>query len=484
IKNYILIDDLTIDFGKGLSVITGETGAGKSVLVGALNILCGGRIDIKAVRPKADKSVIEAVFDISEYGLKKIFEQNDIDYDGECIIRREITTSGKSRSFINDTPVNISVLKEIGDNIIDIHSQHQNLLLADNYFQLNAVDTVAGNCNLLNAYRENYYAYKEKTIELNRHISQQRKGREEEEYMRFIYAQLESASLKDGEDDRLEDDRLELSHAEEIKEALFRSLKQLDDEDGVLAKLKTVLLELSSLDGKLKIEDLPQRVESTYIELKDITGDLALRADKIVCDPEKLTQVEERLSIIYGLQKRYDKPDIKSLIALKEDIANKLSEIDDGDEIVTILQNELQQYTSAMYKSAELLTAGRKFGGDKFAAELERLARTLGMPNLRFGIEWERLPEPDINGAERALFYFSANKNTVMSPIAQSASGGEISRLMLCVKAMMADVHAMPTILFDEIDTGISGGTAGRVGDIMGAIASSRQVMAITHLPQ
>ena len=484
IKNYILIDSLTIDFGEGLSVITGETGAGKSILVGALGLLAGAKPDTKNISQGATKSVIEGVFDISKLSLKPIFDENDIDYEEETIIRREINENGKTRAFVNDTPVSVSFLKELSKNIIEIHSQHQNLLLADNSFQLDAVDIYAGNGELLEQYKTHYKEYQQANQELKRLVALHQQAKQEEEYVKFVVNQLQEASIKDGEDSELEEEQNQLSHAEEIKEGLYKSATLFDDEDGILSKLSTIVSEIKSINKKVKTADLLERIESLYIEAKDIASEVSSMAESVTYDPQRLEQVEERLSQIYTLLKRYNQPDIASLLQYKQELEDKLCTIDGGESAINDLQKRIATLKDQMVESAKRLTKARKIGGENFSKALEDMARPLSLPNINFKVEWEQTDDYTDDGAERALFTFSANKNVPLTSLSKSASGGEISRLMLCVKAMIAANRTMPVMLFDEVDSGISGETAGKVGGIMEEMSKDRQIIVITHLPQ
>ena len=484
IKNYILIDSLTIDFGEGLSVITGETGAGKSILVGALGLLAGAKPDTKNISQGATKSIIEGVFDISKLSLKPIFEENDIDFEDETIIRREINENGKTRAFVNDTPVSVSFLKELSKNIIEIHSQHQNLLLADNSFQLDAVDIYAGNGELLEQYKTHYKEYQQANQELKRLVALHQQAKQEEEYVKFVVNQLQEASIKDGEDRELEEEQNQLSHAEEIKEGLYKSSTLFDDEDGILSKLSTIVSEVKSINKKVKTADLSERIESLYIEAKDIASEVSSMAESVTYDPQRLEQVEERLSQIYTLLKRYNQPDIVSLLQYKQELEDKLTTIDGGESAISDLQKRIAILKEQMVESAKRLTKARKIGGENFSKALEDMARPLSLPNINFKVEWEQTDDYTEDGAERALFTFSANKNVPLTSLSKSASGGEISRLMLCVKAMIAANRTMPVMLFDEVDSGISGETAGKVGGIMEEMSKDRQIIVITHLPQ
>ena len=485
IKKYILIDDLAMDFRPGMTVITGETGAGKSILVGALGILCGARTDTKVIRPGADKCIIEGCFDIAGYALESLFEENDIDYDDEAVIRREILPNGKTRAFINDTPVNISVLRKIGERLIDIHSQHQNLLLADNGFQLDTIDSYSDDAEELLRYRTAFADYREKERLLSEAENLKKQGEAEEEYLRYVYGQLSEAALQADEEERLEEEQAELAHAEEIKAALYAAVVKLEEEEsGALTHIRSALTELRSVENKMKISDTVSRLEQLYIEAKDITEEIFGRQERITCDPVRLEQVEERMSQIYQLKKRYAKESVSGLLELKDAARAKLDRMEDCDEDIARLSRQKQEAAAHLAAAAAMLAERRRDGAVRFSAALEEMVRPLAMPNIRFSVEWTPFAMPDGNGTEKPVFMFSANKSMPLSPVAQSASGGEISRLMLCIKAMIANIHGMPAILFDEIDTGISGETAGKVGDIMEKMSVGRQVIVITHLPQ
>ena len=485
IKKYILIDDLAMDFRPGMTVITGETGAGKSILVGALGILCGARTDTKVIRPGADKCIIEGCFDIAGYALESLFEENDIDYDDEAVIRREILPNGKTRAFINDTPVNISVLRKIGERLIDIHSQHQNLLLADNGFQLDTIDSYSDDAEELLRYRTAFADYREKERLLSEAENLKKQGEAEEEYLRYVYGQLSEVALQADEEERLEEEQAELAHAEEIKAALYAAVVKLEEEEsGALTHIRLALTELRSVENKMKISDTVSRLEQLYIEAKDITEEIFGRQERITCDPVRLEQVEERMSQIYQLKKRYAKESVSGLLELKDAVRAKLDRMEDCDEDIARLSRQRQEAAAHLAAAAAMLAERRRDGAVRFSAALEEMVRPLAMPNIRFSVEWTPLAVPDGNGTEKPVFMFSANKSMPLSPVAQSASGGEISRLMLCIKAMIANIHGMPAILFDEIDTGISGETAGKVGDIMEKMSAGRQVIVITHLPQ
>lgn len=486
IRNYALIDSLEIDFARGFSVITGETGAGKSIILGALSLILGQRADARVVTDTSVKTVVEGTFDLSRYDLRAFFEENDLEYDAtDCMLRREISPSGKSRAFINDTPVAIAQLKSLGERLIDIHSQHQNLLLADSRFQLKLVDVLAHNAQEADAYRQ---AYK-KLCELKRRYAQTKReqdaARADEDYWRFQWSQLEEVRLIDGEQEELETEQERLSHAGEIKEKLYEIGALLNSEDnGMLNLLKALLSRMRSLQEYFaEAESLTGRTESAYIELKDIDGTLADWNDRLAVDPERLTAVQERLDVLYTLQQKHRVKSVAELIALRDDFAAKLSCIDNSDALLEALCRDIDVAQQEVESCAAQLTATRKAQAPLLADKLMNEVRPLGMPHVQVEVCLE--PHAyDETGAEQVVIRFSANKNQALQPVADVASGGEISRLMLCVKSLVADALALPTIVFDEIDTGVSGDTAARMGRIMQRMSRYMQVVAITHLPQ
>ena len=488
IRNYALIDSLEIDFRPGFTVLTGETGAGKSIILGALSLILGQRADSKAIKDAAQKTVIEGTFDVSAYEMRSFFEENDLDYEpsGICILRRELSPAGKSRAFVNDTPVSLTVLKELGEQLIDIHSQHQNLLLGDNRFQLRMIDIWAGDESLLSQYRTEYKRYCDLRDSLDRLRRASEENRKEEDYLRFQYDQLREARLQPGEQSLLEDEQEMLTHAGEIKNALYSVAQYLGgDEGGALLQMKECQSVLRSL---LRIypavEPLSERIESAYIEMKDILGEIEDRQETVSVDPIRLQEVESRLDLIYGLQQKHHVSAIDELLSLQADLQQRLEAIDHSDEQITELRRKLSEQEKSLHTLAERLSAARHEASVGFTEKLIERARPLGMPHLRFEVEWKSKEGFDTDGTESVRYLFSANKNRPMESVADIASGGEISRLMLTIKSLAADAAALPTIIFDEIDTGVSGEIADKMGEIMAGMAHYMQVVAITHLPQ
>lgn len=487
IKNYALIDSLEIDFGSGFSVITGETGAGKSIILGALSLILGQRADIKAIKQGESKCVIEGAFDVSAYDLKEFCEEKGIEYDPDSyILRREVLSTGKSRAFINDSPVGLNDLKELGGQMIDIHSQHQNLLLADSRFQMQVVDALAGNKNLLKEYQQAYhqYRYAEKALEDLK--DQVRKSKEEEDYLRFQHDSLQEAALQEGEQEELERELEILNHAEDIKSSLYRVHTLLsEDERGIVSGLKESLSTSRSLAKVYhKAEEISQRLETAYIDMKDMASEMGRLAEDVEFNPERLTFIETRLDLIYTLQKKYHLSSVEELLSLYGDLIQKLANIESSDQQVDALEKEVQVKHEKMLSLAEALTDRRMSVSGKIETELEQKASYLGMPNIRFKCDVITGDSPNIYGMDSIQFQFSANKNVPLQPVANIASGGEISRIMLCLKSMIAGATALPTIIFDEIDTGVSGEIADKMGQVMLEFGRNMQVIAITHLPQ
>lgn len=486
IKNYALIDSLEIDFEQGFSVITGETGAGKSIILGALGLIVGQRADAKTIKMGESKCVIEGIFNISAYDLKAFFTEREIDYDEICILRRELMSSGKSRAFINDTPVTLADLKELGNRLIDIHSQHQNLMLGDNQFQMHVVDALAGNANLLKEYNQIYTIYKDSEKKLKNLQDAITKSRQEEEYLRFQYTALDEAALKEGEQEELEAELEMLNHAEDIKSGLYKiNILLSDDERGIVAALKESLSVTHSLSKMYnRSEEMQQRLDTAYIDLKDLSSEVERMAGDIEFNPERLAFVEERLNKIYSLQKKYNIDTVAGLLALKYEINKKLENIDSFDQQLKEQQQEVADNKEKVDLLASKLSSKRKSAIKPMEETLTKKTSVLGMPNIRFECNISPKQEADITGIDNLEFLFSSNKNVPLQPVSEIASGGEISRLMLCLKSMIAGATALPTIIFDEIDTGVSGEIADKMGQIMQEFGQSMQVIAITHLPQ
>ena len=487
IKNYALIDSLEIDFEPGFSVITGETGAGKSIILGALSLILGQRADIKAIKTGETKCVIEGTFDVSAYDLKSFCEEHGIEYDAHSyIFRREILSTGKSRAFLNDSPVSLNDLKELGEQLIDIHSQHKNLLLGDTRFQMQVVDTLAGTKDLLKEYKTAYSAYKQADKALNDLIEQARKSKEDEDYLRFQFESLFEAKLVNGEQEELEQELEMLDHAEEIKSTLFKIYTCLsEDERGVVASLKHAINTAQGLNRIYPAaDDIIQRLENAYVDLKDLSPEVERYAGDVEFSPERYAIVEVRLDMIYGLQQKHRVSSVAELVSLFEEIKVKLDSIDSFDDQINKLKADEQNKHKAMLALADKLSKQRKAAAPKIEKQLIEKVTPLGMPNVRFVCEITPKDHPDVTGADNLSFMFSANKNVPLQPVSEVASGGEISRVMLCLKAMIAGATALPTIIFDEIDTGVSGEVADKMGLIMQEFGRQMQVLAITHLPQ
>lgn len=487
IQNYALIEKLDINFGTGFSVITGETGAGKSIILGAIGLLLGQRADVKAIRLGALKCVIEARFDISAYGMQPFFEENELEYDKECILRREVHSSGKSRAFINDTPASLAQVKELGEQLIDVHSQHQNLLLNKEGFQLNVLDILAHNDTILDSYRSLYSEWKQMEHELSELTALAEKSRSDEDYVRFQLDQLEEAHLCEGEQSELEQEAETLNHAEEIKAGLYRVEQCFaSDEGGLLSYLKESLNTLNSLQRVYQpAAELASRMESTYIELKDLSHEVASQGESVEFNPVRLEEVNDRLNLIYSLQQKHRVQTLEELIALTNEFRNKLSAITSYDEQIAELTLRKEAQYTQVKQQAEVLTKARTTAAREVEKQLAARLVPLGMPNVRFQVEMGMKKEPGIQGEDTVSFLFSANKNGMLQNISSVASGGEIARVMLSIKAMIAGAVKLPTIVFDEIDTGVSGEIADRMADMMQEMGDhNRQVISITHLPQ
>lgn len=487
IKNFTLIDELNISLYPGFSVITGETGAGKSIILGAIGLLLGNRADSKVIKAGRDRCVIEAHFDLSRYGMQKFFDDNDIDYDADdTIIRRELTAAGKSRAFINDTPVPLTRMRELGEQLVDIHSQHQNLLLQKEDFQLNVVDIIAQDADQLKVYQKEYYAYrkaKELLEELKAEIA---KNRENEEFMRFQHKELDDANLQEGELEQLEQEAETLSHSEDIKTALYEADSALSgDDDSILDKLKNATHHLENIcDVYPSMADVAGRMQSSYIELKDIAQEISSSVDHVEFDPNRLDAINTRLDKLYTLQQKFHVETVTELIATRDRIAEQLSHIDNGDEDIEEKEKEVSALLVKAEKQAALLTSIRQKSAKAIEKEMKGRLIPLGIPNVRFEIAFAEKPLSG-NGADKVSFLFSANKSTQLQPVSQVASGGEIARVMLSLKAMISGAVKLPTIIFDEIDTGVSGKIAEKMADIMEEMGlQNRQVLSITHLPQ
>ncbi|MFZ6038886.1 MAG: DNA repair protein RecN [Bacteroidota bacterium] len=487
IENYALIDSLNIEFAPGFSVITGETGAGKSIILGALSLILGQRADARQIKQGENKCLVEGVFDVSKYDLKSLFDEHDWVYEGEtCILRREIWANGKSRAFLNDSPVYLNDLKALGDRLIDIHSQHQNLALNDRQFQLLVVDALADTRLLRSEYVSAFHSFRSAAKVLADLKEASRKNKEEEDYLRFQYTALSEAALREGEQEELEAELEALTHSEEIKSGLFAVTNLLSGEDqNVEAMLKSALESVRNVQSVFpKADEIVQRLESAYLDLKDLRSETERLFDEIEFNPDRQQLVEDRLDVIYDLQKKHSVATVRQLIELRDNIGSKLQNIDSMEEKISSAENILSEKREQLSDLARRLSEKRLAAISDIEKELTSRLSYLGMPNARFECRITPKQQPDETGMDDIQFLFSANKNTDLLPVSQIASGGEISRLMLCVKAMIAGATALPTIIFDEIDTGTSGEMADKMGRIMQDMSRNMQVIAITHLPQ
>ena len=493
INNFTLIDTLDIQLNPGFSVITGETGAGKSIILGAINLLLGQRADTKCIKHDTHKCIIEAHFDISRYGMENFFNDNGIDYDADdCILRREISPTGKSRAFINDTPVTLLTMRTLGSQLIDIHSQHQNLLLNEENFQLNVIDIIAEDKPLLIKYKEHFSELKAVRREIQKMRDEAEENKKSEDFMRFQLKEIMDAGLQPEMQEELEHESDMLSHVEEIKTALYSVENILengnnsnDGDDGVTNRLKEAVRSLENIvDIFPETKSLAERMESCYIELKDILQEISTEAANIDFDPKRLEQVNSMLDKIYSLEHKHNVTTINELLILQKDLETKLSNIDNSDEEISKLLKKEQVLSDECERLADELTAIRTKSVKKIEKEMPERLIALGIPKVRFAVNIEN-KELGNDGHDRVSFMFSANTSTPMQPVAQVASGGEIARVMLSLKAMISGAVKLPTIIFDEIDTGVSGKIAEKMADIMQAMAhSERQVISITHLPQ
>lgn len=486
IKNYALIDELKVDFATGFSVITGETGAGKSIILNALSLILGERAENKTIKEGESKCTIEGVFDISAYGLRPLFEENDWVYDGNvCILRREIWANGKSRAFVNDSPVYLNHLRVLGEKLIDIHSQHENLSLNDNLSQLNFVDLIAKTASIKQKYSASYHSFRKSEKELNELLEQARKNREEEDYLRYQFNSLSEAHLEPNEQEALEEELQVITHAEEIKSGLYKLTNLLSGEEhSVESRLRMALETAKSLQKFSTSQDLTQRIESAYIDLKDLRQEAERMFQDVEFNPERQQLIEERLSTIYSLQQKHSVNTTQELLEIQLEIELKLQNIDSLEERIEKLEKEVSQKKEILLSEANQLSEMRKSSKENIEKSIAGQLAYLGIPNARFEINFEDKKQLDSTGKDSINFLFSANKNTSLQPISQIASGGEISRLMLALKSLVADATALATIIFDEVDTGTSGEIADKMGLIMKTLSKNMQVIAITHLPQ
>lgn len=487
IKNFTLIDELNIELHPGFSVITGETGAGKSIILGAIGLLLGQRADSKSIKQGADRCVIEAHFDLSRYDLKPFFDENDIEYDDhDTIIRRELTAAGKSRAFINDTPVALTMLKELGDQLMDVHSQHQNLLLNKQDFQLNVVDILANDSKELDIYRQSFVNYQQKTKELNQLREEIEHNKQNADFLQFQFEELEAAHLVEGEQEELEQRSDTMSHAEDIKTALYEADNALNgDEYSVISLVKSAYNALNDISKVMpKTADLTERLDSCRIELKDIAEEVSQLLERTDFDPAELENINNRLDRLYELEKKYHAESVEELIKQRESLKQQLSHIENSDEALNEKEKEVEQLRNQCAQHAETISKMRQATAQQMRGQLAQRLEALGMPHARFDISITQA-ELGKNGQDNVSFLFSANTSTPLQPVSQVASGGEIARVMLSLKAMISGAVKLPTIIFDEIDTGVSGKIAEKMAQIMQEMGrTERQVISITHLPQ
>lgn len=486
IQNYALIRNLDIDFKGGLTVITGETGAGKSILLGALSLILGKRADAGVLFDKSRKCIVEGSFNIGSYQLQVFFENNDLDYDESTVLRREINKNGKSRAFINDTPVNLTVIKQLAEKLIDIHSQHQTITLFDTNFQLAVIDSYGGLTGEVSLYRSLYKELRYKKNKLGSLIEQEEQTQSEMDYFNFLYNELEEANLKTDEQGSLEQEIEVLNHAEEIKLKLFQTVQQLGEDGsnilGQLADIRGSLDQVSKYSGELS--DLAKRLNSTYIELSDINQEVESAMEKISFNPQRVEEIKDRLDLIYNLENKHRVNDIDELLKIKQDLSNKLNSIHSLQENIGVLKQEVEKDEQEIKNLAEKLSNKRANLFPEIENEIVSDIANLGMPQSRFKIKNNKLKQAGNDGFDQIQFLFNANKGAELQDLNKVASGGETSRLMLAVKSLISQKNLLPTVIFDEIDLGISGNVANMVGEILKKLSNSMQVIAITHLPQ
>lgn len=490
IRNFTLIDHLEMALYPGFSVITGETGAGKSIVIGAIGLLLGNRADAKQVKRGCDKCIIEATFDLSIYHsdvLKDFFEDNDLDYEPEeCLLRREVNANGKSRAFINDTPVTLALMRELGEQLIDVHSQHQNLLLSKEDFQLNVVDIIARDRQQLADYRAAFAEYRSAQRRLEELREQIATSRDNEDFLRFQQKELSEANLASGEQEQLEQEAELMSHAEDIKRALHEADYGLSGDDtGIVNLTRSIAAQLRSVaDVYPEAQELAERLGSCFVELKDISQEIASKVDDVEYDPQRFNLITQRLDTIYTLQQKFHVQTVDELLDRLNGINAQLDNIDNSDEELQELERSVEKLHAVCVEKAVVLTDMRRKSATVVEQELSKLLVPLGIPKVRFKVEVSPA-DLSTNGADKVMFLFSANSSTDMQPVSQVASGGEIARVMLSLKAMISKAIGLPTIIFDEIDTGVSGRVAEQMAHIMRDMGkANRQVICITHLPQ
>ena len=486
ISNYALIDHLEVDFNEGLTIITGETGAGKSIIMGALSLILGERADTKSIRNKSKKSVVEASFNISKFDLKHFFDENDLEYyEEECILRKEFSDNGRSRAFVNDSPVSLTLMKELTSNLIDIHSQHSNMLVSKPAYQLGILDSLANNKVLLEEYKVKFKHYRGVKKELDKSRNNLSRSKEEEDYLRFQLNQLVELKLKKGEDLELESLQKKLTNITEIKENLWQAQILLDgEENSILDNLKTSAKNMSVAAQNLnEAEELASRLDSAVIELKDVAMAVSALQEGLEFNPDELERVNDRLNAIYALETKHGVLSVDELIELQDEYEHRLDAIDNSEDNIKRLEAEVKSAYSEAKSTAEKLTLSRKKIAEEFAKELKIMSLPLGLNNMEFKVLFEG-QELASNGADVVKYMVAFNKNQELMPVEMTASGGELSRLMLSIKTIVAKSMNLPTIIFDEVDTGVSGEVAEKIGAMMSELSKHIQVIAITHLPQ
>ena len=486
ISNYALIDELEINFYRGFNIITGETGAGKSIILGALGLILGQRADLNVLRAQERKCTVEGMFDINDYQLEPFFKEQELDYDDLTILRREITPSGKSRAFINDTPVTLKVLQDLALRLIDIHSQHQNLELGNHSFQLDLVDLVAKNSTLLRDYSQLFQTLCAQRKQLSKLQETAAKSRADLDYFQFQFQQLEDACLKETEQEELEAEQGTLEHAEEIKLIFGQLTDELENEgSGILLRMKESLNQIGKLTPfMIEAAQLKERLESCYLEMKDLALESAGIAERTEHNPDRIRQITDRLNLIYSLQQKFRVGTVNELIELKHEFDRKIQQIASFDDEIELLLQNVEKLTAQIDNQAAQISARRQSVANKISASVEGIVHKLGMENALFRIQFATLAQAGPTGTDDVRFLFSANKNASSQEISKIASGGEISRVMLALKTLITDSKSLPTIIFDEIDTGISGEVAVKMGSILRDMSTNMQVINITHLPQ
>ncbi|MFL5762898.1 MAG: DNA repair protein RecN [Bacteroidia bacterium] len=486
VQNYALIDKLEVDLSNGLTIITGETGAGKSIILGALGLVAGNRADTQSLQDKQKKCVVEATFDIKGYSLKRFFKENELDHDNVTTIRREINPEGKSRAFINDTPVNLNQLKELAEYLIDVHSQHQTLTLNGSVFQLSVVDSFAGNASALEEYTEGYTRYKALQKQLKELTEKEAQAKKDLDYFQFQFNELEDANLKNIRQVEMEQELETLNNAEEIKLNLSKAANGLTGgEQNLLSSLNEIRTALAAMAKfKPEINELSVRINSSYIELKDISNELEALEEGIVYDPSRIEVLNNLLDAVYRLQQKHGVKTVSDLITIKEDLSDKLLDFNSLEAEIEKVNKELETLHTVLLAAAKKISASRKKAIPLIEKEIASLLSSLSMPNAQLKIDQAATEELSASGMDKVNFLFAANKGSEFRDLSKVASGGELSRLMLSIKSLIAQKTALPTIIFDEIDTGVSGDVADKVGSIMGTMSKGMQVITITHLPQ